>query len=597
MRVIFTFCLVMFAVAGGAVLSVPPASQPGLTPNDITQFDNDAFINANRILMFVTNHGTIGTDVSGYFGYYYGTFFPYVSVDQIISGTNITSPMYAAGPWIGGHVNGDLRVAMCDYEDEYAPGPMLYGSFLPDEAGFRVYKLYSDSLSAHPNSDYLAWPTSQGAPVDQNGDPIMLGDQMLWTVYNDADPSRHNNHAGDTDPLGIEIKQTVFARSGPAPTTSDVLYLKYEFSNKGGNTVDDFFMSFWADPDVGGPVDDLVGCDTLDNLFYAYNADNDDSQYGYMPPAVGFKVLVAPQQVPGRLRMDAFSKYINGTDSDSPDETYCYMRGLTKQCLPYEFGGVALNYMHSGDPVTGAGDVDTDPRDKRMMASFGPYTFQPGEKKSLVLKMAVGQGSDRLSALTALRSTLNAFTTWPLQAGTSVEDDAVLPIGRATTTLFAGNLPFAFSVNDLDLSTVRVNGTIVPGDVQVLDSLSGYIGPVMRVTVRNSDLLSTYEAEPGTRTVPYTIDFSDPGGPVYRASGELSVMYIFIGDVNGDGQVDISDLTALVNYLFVSSSADIQLAAANLNCDESGSVDITDLTRLVNHLFVDQAPLTSCTTQ
>jgi hypothetical protein len=271
------------------------------------------------------------------------------------------------------------------------------------------------------------------------------------------------------------------------------------------------------------------------------------------------------------------------------------MRGLTKQCLPYQFGGTALNYMQSGDPVTGAGDVDVDPRDKRMMASFGPYTFQPGEKKSLVLKMAVDQGSDRLSSLTVLRSTLNTFTSWPLGAKTTTDNNLVLPVGRAATTVFAGNLPFGFSVNDVDLSTVRINETLVPVDVQILDSMTGYVGPVLQATVRNHDLLATYEAQPGTRAVPYTIDFSDPSGPMYEASGDLSVMYIFIGDVNGDSQVDISDLTALVNYLFIDSAADIELAAANLSCDDAGSVDITDLTRLVNHLFVDQEPLTPCT--
>ena len=68
------------------------------------------------------------------------------------------------------------------------------------------------------------------------------------------------------------------------------------------------------------------------------------------------------------------------------------------------------------------------------------------------------------------------------------------------------------------------------------------------------------------------------------------------GNVNADAgdDVDISDLTALVNHLFVTFQPLTCPAEANINGDAGGDVDISDLTSLVNHLFVTFAPVAPC---
>ena len=55
------------------------------------------------------------------------------------------------------------------------------------------------------------------------------------------------------------------------------------------------------------------------------------------------------------------------------------------------------------------------------------------------------------------------------------------------------------------------------------------------------------------------------------------------GDVNGDGSVDISDATTLINYLLYGDSTGVDLAAANVNNDTG--VDISDATTLINYLL------------
>ncbi len=403
-----------------AALAAPPTDMVPEIPENVTRDrDNFTFINANRILMFVTNHGVFGRDIGGLFGYDYGTFYPYTSIADVIAGKT-ASPLYAAGLWIGGidSATGELRVAIAEYGEEYVPGPMAGGTYLPDNPAFKVYKLYKDSLAAHPNSDYLNWPVNQGAPVNSLGQPAMMGDQMLWSVFTDANPTQHINHAGSTNPLGIEVQQTVWA-SNSVDDEGLVINLKYKIYNKGNNTLKNCYLSLWGDPDLGGAGDDLVGCDTLHNIAYCYNATNNDLYYGNQPPAIGFKILYGPiipsigdnalfdgLSIPDykNLKMTSFTRYRSGTDPESASESYHYLQGFNADGSPFSNG---TKYMFPGDPVSGIGDLDNLPSDKRMMASCGSFDFRPGDSQFVMVRMAIGNGGDRLSSITRLRYILN----------------------------------------------------------------------------------------------------------------------------------------------------------------------------------------------
>src|SRR5690606_10360441 len=113
--------------------ALPPADREGApTSTDASIVDNSTYIDANAVLMFVTNHGNFGRDLSDVFGNDHGTYFPYTGIEAIQNGSNIRSPLYAAGLWLGGKVNGDIRVAISEYDDEYVPGPMSDGTYQAD---------------------------------------------------------------------------------------------------------------------------------------------------------------------------------------------------------------------------------------------------------------------------------------------------------------------------------------------------------------------------------------------------------------------------------------------------------------------------------
>lgn len=429
--------------------------------------DNTSRINVNNILMFVTNHGNFGRDLNDVFGYDAGTFFPFNIEENIENGLLDNYCLYAAGPWIAGKVNGQVRIVIAEYSDEYVPGPMAGGTFLPDNPEFKVYKLYKDSLESNPNADYLSWPVDQGAPVDAENKPIMLGDQMLWAVYNDADPIQHTNDAGSTDPLGIEIQHTFWAFDGPfSDPDASSIYINYKMYNKGGNTITDCYFSFWVDPDLGGAGDDLVGCDTLNDIIFCYNSTNNDQQYGSAPPALGFKIIYGPMvPAPGQcayfdgkclpgtrnLKMTSFIKYTNGTDPYNAIQSYNYIRGLNRDGTTYIYDGNPTTYFCSGDPVAGTGNLDVSPADRRMMASFGPFTFHPGDSQFVMIKMAVGPGTDRLSSITELKNILNATSRYSYCAG-DANGDGFCNVGDIVSLVYhiyhGGPEPLPFLAGD-----------------------------------------------------------------------------------------------------------------------------------------------------
>jgi hypothetical protein len=62
-------------------------------------------------------------------------------------------------------------------------------------------------------------------------------------------------------------------------------------------------------------------------------------------------------------------------------------------------------------------------------------------------------------------------------------------------------------------------------------------------------------------------------------------------------EVDIADLTRMVNFLFVTFEPLACPAEGNVTGDENCEVDIADLTRMVNYLFVTFEPLAACLPQ
>lgn len=354
--------------------------------------------------------------------------------------------IYASGLWIGGKVNNEVRVAIAEYSYEYNPGTMNEDGTWndPEDSRYRVYKVTRDDYLAAtdgdattvPGEDWINWPAQDGAPttewVDQDGNtqiiPKMLGDQLLWTVYNDADPDVHINMG--SGPLGVEIQQMVWGYNKPG-AMGNTVFVKFTLLNKSGKDIEDCYVSVWSDPDLGDSGDDFVGCDTTLNLGLCYNSSNNDGEYGPAPPAIGYDFFQGPI-IPStgdtaifnfgkradykNLAMSSFVYYNNDRSNNgnpfTPQDVYNYQQALWIDGTPITFGGTGTSgterayFMYPSDPENPEAPVwlDSAPADRRFMQNIGPFTMAAGDTQEVVIGVIAARGSNNLNSVTLVKN-------------------------------------------------------------------------------------------------------------------------------------------------------------------------------------------------
>ena len=359
---------------------------------------------------------------------------------------------FQSGIWIGGMVGTQIRTAAAEYTVEFTPG--TYEDWKNgDDRKYKIYTITRNDVIDKPGDDYLNWPFEDGAPMlldkkgrivlddDGNMIPGLIGSQLSWSVFNDADITAHAN-LWSTSPLGLEVQQTMWSFNR-ADVFGDMMFMKYLIINKGGNLIEDTYLSFWADIDLGAAADDLVGADTVLSLGYNYN-DGADNIYGAAPPAIGYDFFQGPiVESPGdtaklskairiyfagidtvtgdsifnggrigfrNLPMTSLAVYENGGPAGSgdpqvPQEMYFFQQGLDG------LGAVkidpttdlATKFSYPGDPVKGEGWIRSDAGDLRFMLSTGPFTLAPGDTQELVGGIIIAQGTDPLNSITKLK--------------------------------------------------------------------------------------------------------------------------------------------------------------------------------------------------
>ena len=163
--------------------------------------------------------------------------------------------------------------------------------------------------------------------------------------------------------------------------------------------LDEFYLAFFVDGNIGGKDDDYVGSNLYSENIYFYNGDNfDENGFGSATPMLAFNTLT--------VLLDTFSDYIDtktiisiyptyeippphqGTEYPTQDvEYYRYMQGKWLDGLPLTFGGNGKNgvqptpYIFQGNPAdpTEWSEVSEHniPGDRHSLLSTGPITLLP----------------------------------------------------------------------------------------------------------------------------------------------------------------------------------------------------------------------------
>ncbi len=404
-----------------------------------------AFLNVNNVRAAIYNAGNLFWRGSG-------------AIYTVPQGLGVNA-IFAAGIWIGGMVDGELRFAGTDYGPfEFFPGPLTESGSLPNASDCseydRIYEITIRDLerldeTGEATPDILDWPWQHGAPVadgDGNPDnfdlaggdrPGITGHKMLWWVMNDVGgPHRWS----DSPPLGIEIRVSAFAVLSTDAALDHATFYQYRITNKQSHVIDSVYFGLWNDADLGNAGDDYVGSDTTLGMAFFYNGDDDDQGphgYGVAPPAIGFDFIQGPvasadgvdndgdglvDEEGERMEMTIFL-YYNGDSTPQGNpftamEAYNYLRGIWRDGNPMTVGGTGYggdqrtSFMFPGDPVTRSfwSELNTDdagsrntPADRRSLMSTGPFRLEPHETQEIVTAVVWARGDDHLDSVAELR--------------------------------------------------------------------------------------------------------------------------------------------------------------------------------------------------
>ncbi len=435
--------------------------------------DNSNFISVNEVKMWLSNNGMGShnptTDGSGFY---------WPGGDE-----GSLTAVFADGLVWGGIVNSQILVNGNTYRYGLQAGKILENGAPDDpwDSKYRVYKILDGwenlplgSVRDQYEQDFNEWPMEDGAPyedVDGNGaytpgvdGPKYVGDETLWYVANDLDPSRTTFTYGSL-PIGLEFQTTTYAFD-QANFLADAVFKKYRIINKSSNTIDSMYLVYWMDDDLGDAGDDYSGCDTVLDLGYTYNADNNDvGFYGANPPAVGHLLLQGPvvnatlqdsayfnnewHKGYRNLPMTTFAFYINDFTSpyQDPDlgvydgtlQFYNYMSGKLWNGDPYIDPNTGLETMFplAGDPVNGTGWYEGGgwpggpvPGDRRSLVSSGPFTMQPADTQEVVVAIYIAIGSDNLNSVTEMKNKAQSLKDFYFTGTVTALDDNMAEIVR-----------------------------------------------------------------------------------------------------------------------------------------------------------------------
>jgi hypothetical protein len=377
--------------------------KPGqvITPNMNGQmtFGGEFVHNVGELQMNLTNFGV--------FGSYPNTGFAMSESPsaQWPAGSGVEY-LWSAGIWCGARVSGIARVSTTQFFTwEFRPGidPIytIYRSFEGTRGGSRL----PSSTVDDDNDDVADEDPLNGFDDDGDGlideDYAAISNQMFRCTYRDDLPECFS-FSPDHQPLNILIEQESYQWENDR--VDDFVGVEFTIHNLGEARLSDFFMGFYADPDIGGRTtpsnfdDDLVAyLDTSDcvpkgnymipvrfAMGIAWDADRDVEEDIKATGEIGIMFLghttdPSGENAPERITLRSWQKFSGNAsfedegDPTNDDQSYQLLSARSNDRPP------------------------NVPRDYRMLLSAGP--FQIASNDSIEFQVAFVVGDERAGLL------------------------------------------------------------------------------------------------------------------------------------------------------------------------------------------------------
>ncbi|MEM6325585.1 MAG: T9SS type A sorting domain-containing protein [Bacteroidota bacterium] len=428
---------------------------------------------------------------------------------EVPRGAGIHS-VFHASLWIAGRVNGQDRFAGSRYGPyEYWPGPLdADGQTDADRCAAydRIWRVTLEDIARYnttgeATADLAEWPAEAGAPVvDGSGDPddydlaagdrpAILGDETAWWIMND----RGDTHDwSELAAIGIEVRVTAFTISesyatrlgfsrADARSLHHATVYRYTLTYRGDEPLDNAYLGWFADTEIGYFNDDFVGSEPEQGMAYTYNADVEDGAawrtnnptYGTQPPALGVRFLSGPAEK--RLGCFMWNTFLSSNPSGTnpgPD-AYGYLQCLWRHGSPVTFGnngfisGPETDYMFPGRPpeywselnIDGLGTPNT-PGDRWLIQSHGPFALAP--EQTVEITVALPWARSERGHLGSVRELIAHASPLLAAAVSDLEPDpdlSTITLGQLPVPLPAAPVPPETPATDAVSASVQPNPT------------------------------------------------------------------------------------------------------------------------------------------
>ncbi len=308
-----------------------------------------------------------------------------------------------------------------EFKYQYALGNVTNGNYVvpADVLSWPANGILNTAKTLAPFVDY----NHDGKYNTHDGDyPDIKGDQFLYWIFNDT-LRKHTETWGDA--LGVEVHASAYAYNCPQLNDSDAVlnlttFYQYKIINRSGVNYHDMYVGLWCDNDLGKATDDYVGCDTILDIGFVYNGDNDDdgpNGYGLNPPMQNVLILKGPvaangdgkdnnhngvtDEVGETLGISSFNYYSGpdnqpwGSPSGAP-HFYHYLKSEWGNGQHFTLGqdghnpnNPLIDYMFPGTPYDtnttqwnemNAGDT---PDDRFFVMSSGPFNLNANDTATI----------------------------------------------------------------------------------------------------------------------------------------------------------------------------------------------------------------------
>jgi hypothetical protein len=401
------FSFMLFALVFAVVLALPYARALERTDLErkeelealerILVFDGSAIHNVGNLQVYVGNWGSFGSRPNSRFP---TADFPSA---QWPAGSGVEY-LYIAGLWVGAKLNGIPVVSTSAFDyGEFMPTNLevdrIYESYEGAIGGMRLPGLPDDDRDGLDDEDWLNGHDDDGdGKIDE--DYAAISKQMFSCWYTDDDPKTVRLSPEHT-PLGLWVKQESY--QWDKDRFDDFVGVQYWITNYGSNFLEDVYVGFMADGDVGPRIYEDIATDDGTGLWQGIVCPRRGNVEVPIRISVAYFYDVDSD---GGMAPGYFGIVFLGHDTDPLGDDAPRTIGLTSYQnfageLPYENGGDPTNDFQRYELMS-KGGVDRNgevPRDYRMLMAVGPFSSMPPDC-TMVLQVALvcGYGLEGMKA-------------------------------------------------------------------------------------------------------------------------------------------------------------------------------------------------------